>query len=212
MKRINFKSLVLILALVLSGISSFAAKVYYVCSGETFTIKAGEASATGMTYDWTGASLSSSVTTYNLVAIAPTITAGGAYQTLTYSLTVTENGCPSTPETFTVYVLPPIQVDITGADAVYCSDVAISDVLTATVLNPEVTDLPPGVAANVYAWTGTATGSAATLSITAAGTYDVTVSYSLPTNDGSKVGLCDATDELTITTTTPPTIPTISFE
>lgn len=193
-------------------------KTFYVCSGTSFTMVPSVTTHTN--YEWSEVSGSSNpiATTQNATVTAPTI-AGTTYTTKQYALTVRDAaGCWSDADTFTVYVLPPIQVSMSGNAGPYCANNPASVTLTATVGS---LTLPAGVAADQYAWTagGSATGSnSATLSFTSSSsvgstTYAVSVSYSLPaTRGGDKLTSCVASANTSVSVVGAPTTPSISIQ
>jgi len=193
-------------------------KTFYVCSGTSFTMV--PAVTTHTNYEWSEVSGSTNpiATTQNATVTAPTI-AGTTYATKQYALTVRDAaGCWSAADTFTVYVLPPIQVSVTGNAGPYCANNPTSVTLTASVGS---LTLPAGVAADQYAWTagGSATGSnSSSLTFTSSTTtgstvYAVSVSYSLPaTRGGDKLNACVASANTSVTVVGAPTTPSISIQ
>lgn len=218
--RNNIKLALLSLATACFFNNAFAqnTKTFYVCSGTTFTMVPGVTTHTN--YEWSEVSGSSNpiATTQNATVTAPTI-AGTSYATKRYALTVRDAaGCWSDADTFTVYVLPAIQVSVNGNAGPYCANNPTSLTLSASVGS---LTLPAGVAADQYAWTvnGSATGSNnSQLSITSASSvgttaYQVSVSYSLPsTIGGQKLNSCISSASTTVTVVGAPTTPSISIQ
>lgn len=194
------------------------ANTFYVCSGTSFTMVPDD--TTHDNYQWSeiGGSSNPIATTTNASVTAPTL-GGTTYTLKQYTLSVQDSvGCWSEVDTFDVYVLPAIQVAISGNSGPYCANSSTSVTLTATVGS---LTLPTGVAADQYAWTaaGSPTGSNSNQltfsSGTSAGstTYAVTVTYSLPGgNGGSKLSTCSGADNTSVVVTAAPTTPGISIQ
>lgn len=195
-----------------------ADKTFYVCSGTGFTLVPSVATHTD--YEWSeiGGSSNPVATTQNVSITAPTV-GGTVYDTKQYTLSVRDSaGCWSEADTFTVYVLPAIQASITGNSGPYCANSSTTDTLTASVGS---LTLPPGVAADQYAWTagGNSVGANSSTLAFASGTipgnttYGLTVTYSLPAGiGGEKLTTCSGTDITTVTVTAAPTTPTVGIQ
>lgn len=212
-------ALVLMLMIAAAG-SAIAqnAKTFYVCSGTSFTMVPDDTTHDNYEWDEIGGGANPIATTTNASVTAPTL-AGTTYSLVQYTLKVQDSvGCWSEEDTFNVYVLPPVQVAVSGNAGPYCANSSTSVTLTATVGG---LTLPAGVAVDQFAWTagGTPTGTNSDQltfsSGTVAGstTYEVTVTYSLPVlNGGSKLTTCSGVDNTSVVINAAPTTPGISIQ
>lgn len=215
----NKTSRILAVAMLLVANVAFAqtTKTLYVCSNTAFTLV--PQTTTFTDYEWSeiGGSSNPIATTQNLSLTSPTLP-GTTFSTKKYTLKVKDGaGCWSEPDTFTVHILPPINVTVNGGTGSYCANNSTSLVLDAVVGS---LTLPTGVAADQYAWTingaaaGTNNSQLTTTTGNASGSflYNVTVSYSLPaTNGGSKLNTCQATNGVTVTINSAPTTPGVNI-
>lgn len=214
-KSIQTGLLCLIATAFISNANAQANKTFYVCSGTSFSLVSGV--TTHSDYDWQEIGGSSVGTTSSVTIASPTLS-GTTYDTKQYTLTVRDgSGCWSNVDTFTVYVLPPIQASITGNAGPYCANSATSVTLTANVGS---LTLPAGVAADQFAWTagGNATGTnnsqlSFTTGTSGSTVYAVQVTYSLPAGiGGSKLGSCSGSANSTVVVNTAPTTPTVTIQ
>lgn len=192
-----------------------ASKTFYVCSGTSFTLKSSVSTHTNYQWDEVGGASLGTDSTASITA--PTLS-GTTYDTKRYTLTVRDAaGCWSDKDTFTVHILPPIVATIAGNAGPYCANNATSVTLTANVAT---LTLPTGVSANQYAWTagGSATGTNSntltfTTGTTGSTTYNVAVTYSLPSGiGGSKLTSCNGSATSTVVVNTAPTTPTVTIQ
>lgn len=220
MKKMIQKVTLSITLLVATVGLSFAqnANTFYVCSGTSFTMVPDDTTHDNYEWEEIGGSSNPIATTTNASVTAPTL--GGTSFTLKqYTLKVLDSaGCWSEVDTFDVYILPEIQVAISGNGGPYCVNNSTSVTLTATVGS---LTLPTGVAADQYAWTagGSPTGTNSNQLTFSSGTsvgstaYAVTVTYSLPSgNGGSKLSTCSGNDNTSVVVTATPTTPGISIQ
>lgn len=218
MKKMYLKTTLLCAIAALAMVLPAFAGNFYVCSGTSFTLKPDVSTITYTTYEWTdGASTvlqTGATANYTTTVTLATATTAEAK---TYRLRVqNSDGCWSDLATHTVYVLPQLTASITGSTE-FCAGVTITGNLSATT-NHSTLDLTaaPGTGYN-FSWTG-GTGSVAsgtnnnTYSLTTAGAYDVSVAYTLPANDGSKLSSCNGTASHTVTVLTAPTTPVVVIE
>lgn len=212
MKTILSKlTLGLAVALLTPAMASALTKTFYVCDGYNFTLNA--ASSSFDAYEWYEAGNTTPVGTSASFSGSIALSTPTAAESRTYVYRVLEGSCWSDYDTFVVNALPAITVEITDANT-YCSNVAVSGDIVAEL--GALTGLPSGIA-YTYAWTlgGSATGSnSATLPVSAAGTYVVTVNYDLTavTNDGFILDSCGGTDTHDITPATAPTAPVVTLQ
>ncbi len=192
---------------------------YYVCAGTTFEFTTTPADQ----YDWRDLSNPSSPvsTAATLSATAPSLVAGDDAESMMYVFSAEIGGCWTEVDTFEVWVLPPLDVEITGIDSVYCVNSGPHTVTMSADFKTPPGDLPAGVEPNKFQWTVDnvlgGTGQTETYTTTsAAGAIDVevVVGYTLPANDGEKMGGCDgaSTATNTINVTPTPTTPTVTFQ
>ncbi|MFY7991299.1 MAG: gliding motility-associated C-terminal domain-containing protein [Fluviicola sp.] len=87
-----------------------------ICQGDNLTLNT---TATGVSYNWTGPNSFSSTSQNNTIASAGTLQAGS------YSLTVSQNGCTSTPTNTTVSVNTPASVNA-GPNLASCNGGAVT--------------------------------------------------------------------------------------
>lgn len=218
MKKMYLKTTLLVaIATFAMAFSAFAGN-FYVCSGTSFTLKPDVSTITYTTYEWTdGASTvlqTGATANYTTTVTLATATTAEAK---TYRLRVQNaDGCWSDLATHTVYVLPELTTTIAGAND-FCAGVSITGNLTASTNYGSLNlTAAPGTGYN-FSWTG-GTGSVAsgtnnnTYSLTTAGAYNVTVAYTLPTNDGSKLSNCNGTATHTLTILAAPTTPVVVIE
>lgn len=216
MNKISTKSLLLLLACFITALPLFAqtSKTFYVCSGTSFNLKA--ANVTGLSYSWyaSGSStvLDSDTTLTQTVTLADPL----VYEMKKYVLFVdSTNSCTSPGDTFTVFIMPQLVADIADPANSFCAnELPITDTLTATV---NVTSFPAGVSV-AYTWADGPTTASREIEITGTGstTFTVTPSYVLPaTIGGEKLAACEtgaSVDAITITPSTPPTVPAVTLE
>ncbi|RYD98800.1 MAG: hypothetical protein EOP54_06325 [Sphingobacteriales bacterium] len=213
MKARFLKSIFIAATLSLMSMANAMAGIFYVCSGTAFTLTPGV--STFAVYEWSDGSTvvqtGSSANLVQTVTLSPVTTAIAK----TYNLRVQDaNGCWSAEASHTVYVLPALTASISGAAAI-CSNVTVNETLTAaTNFGTLNLSAAPGLD-YTFTWTGGGTPSGANNSqnaVTASGTYDVSVAYTLPTNDGSKLSDCNGTATHTINTNTAPTTPSVTIQ
>lgn len=212
MKSILSKlTLGLAVALLAPAMALADTKTFYVCDGYNFTLTA--ATSAFDEYEWYEAGGSTTIATTEsysgTIALANATTA----ESKTYVYRVREASCWSDYDTFVVNVLPAIPVSITDANT-YCSNEAVTGNIVAEL--GTLTGLPSGID-YIYAWTlgGNTTGSDdATLAVSAAGAYEVTVTYDMTgvTNDGFILNTCAGTASHTITPATAPTAPVVTLQ
>lgn len=207
--------LCLIATAFISTANAQADKTFYVCSGTTFTLASSVTTHTE--YDWEEVGAGSIGTDTSVSVLIPA-SGSTAYDTKQYTLTVKDgSGCWSEKDTFTVYVLPPIQASVSGNSGPYCADNNVSVTLTANI---GTLTLPAGVAADQFAWTagGSAVGTNSNqYSFTTGGSgstvYAVAVSYSLPSGiGGSKLSSCGGSANTTVVVNTAPATPTVTIQ
>ena len=215
MKRINFKNLVLILALVLSGISSFAAiDSMYVCSGSEFTLRS--ALTPNINYSWERTVGGTATSDTNTIVQTVTLADPDVFVMNEYVLTIDSANSCSSYDTIRVIILPAVAPDITTPNSSVCSNEAALVELTASV---GTLTLPAGITVG-FTWGGgaTGTGTTATVSVPEGATTDVGVTVTPACSSGlfargnNKLTGCYTNGTFTITRSAPPTIPTISFE
>lgn len=191
---------------------------FYVCSGTSFTLKPDVSTTTYTTYEWsngTGTVLQTGATADFPTSV--TLATATTAESRTYRLRVQNaDGCWSDLATHNVYILPALTATIAGTNE-FCSDVPLTGNLTATA-NYSSLNLTAAPGTNYsFAWTG-GTGSVAsgtnnnTYTITTAGAYGVTIAYTLPANDGTKLTSCNGTAAHTVTVLTAPTTPVVTIE
>ena len=108
------------------------AKTFYVCSGTSFTMIPDDTTHT--TYEWREVGGTGILATSKTLPVTAPSLGGTTYTTKRYTLTIQDGtGCSSANDTFTVHVLPPVTVNITGNSGPYCSNNSQSVTLTANV-------------------------------------------------------------------------------
>jgi hypothetical protein len=128
--------------------------VYYVCAEQGFKL-AGPAGFDH--YQWSEDNMGMPGADSNniLVASAGAANVGNSYETKTYHLQVMNNGsCWSDQASYVVYVLPKMELSLTGYSPPYCEHLSHDITLTAHI-NGGVADsalsLPPGITVS-YNW------------------------------------------------------------
>lgn len=216
MNKISIKSLLLFTVCFIAALPLFAqtSKTFYVCSGTSFTLKA--ENVTGLTYRWyesgSATVLDSDTSLTQSVTLADPVT----YEQKSYVLLVdSTNSCTSEGDTFIVFIMPQLEATIADPANSFCSnELPATDTLTASV---NVTSFPTGVSV-AYTWADGPTTASREITISGAGstTFTVSPSYVLPALiGGEKLGDCEtaaAADAVTITPSTPPTVPEVTLE
>jgi len=216
MNKISTKSLLLFMVCFITALPLFAqtSKTFYVCSGTAFTLKA--ENITGLTYKWYASGSATVLDSDTALTQTVTLADPIVYEQKSYVLFVdSANSCTSEGDTFTVFIMPQLVADVADPANSFCAnELPITDTLTATV---NVTSFPPGVSVG-YTWADGPTTAAREIEITGAGstTFTVTPSYVLPAIiGGEKLAACESAasaDAITITPSTPPTVPEVTLE
>lgn len=218
MKKIYLKTMLLFALAALAMVLPAFAGNFYVCSGTSFTLKADVSATTYSTYEWTnGTGTVLQTGTSPDYATSVTLATATTAESRTYRLRVQNaDGCWSDLATHTVYILPALTATIAGTNE-FCSDVPLTGNLTATANYSSLNLTAAPGTGYTFSWTG-GTGSVAsgtnnnTYTITTAGAYNVSVAYTLPANDGTKLSSCNGTATHTVTVLTAPTTPVVTIE
>ena len=216
MNKISTKSLLLFMVCFITALPLFAqtSKTFYVCSGTSFTLKADN--VTGLSYNWYASGSSTVLDSDTSLTQTVTLADPLVYEEKKYVLFVdSTNSCTSQGDTFTVFIMPQLIADIADPANSFCAnELPVTDTLTATV---NITSFPSGVSVG-YTWADGPTTASREIVITGTGgtTFTVTPSYVLPALiGGKKLSACESgssVDAITITPSTPPTVPAVTLE
>lgn len=229
---------VLLMASVTSLAQSAPDAVYYVCAEQGFRLK-GPAGYDNYLWSEDNTGMPGADSNNIVVQAMGANAVGNSYVTKTYHLKVMNSGtCWSEQGTYVVYILPKMELTVTGYTPPYCEHLSHDITLTARINGAagiSALTLPPGVDVK-YAWTveapnnfGPPQGNAAVLGptdeaqtqvmtpqdATIDNNYNVKVTYTYPSTvnvNNNVIGSCDDNYTQNVHADPAPPVPSINYE